>query len=252
MRARAKIALPVILAVVALASLTLWTLLRSEGQPAASAQEVVESACDDLEKARSYDMSATLKGSGDGVPWPITFTFKAQVSGHDYQSSLRATDGSGEDIVRIGDTDYQRSIITDGSGGVIEKGWQVSDTKLRDVDSWLSALGDSPVCPDLSDVLYLGDEQIDGVKVTHYASGDTDGSQKKALDALDSAFEGMKDVEAHEYWVNVDGQLVQHRLEIHSLSQGPGVERRVTSAIGITKFLNVGEPNVITAPTLGE
>ena len=249
MSARAKIALPVILAVVALASLTLWMLLRSEGQPAASAQVVVESACESLEKARSYDMSATLKGSGDGVPWPA-FTFKAQVSGSDYQSSLRATDGSGEDIIRIGDTDYERSLITDGSGGVIDEGWQISNTKLRDVDSWLGALGASPICPDVSDVLYVDEEQLDGVKVSHYASGDVDGSQKKALDALENTYEGH--VEVHEYWVNVDGQLVQHRLEIHSLSQGPGVERRVTSAIGITKFLNVGEPNVITAPTLGE
>ena len=248
---RIRTALVFVLGIVVLAGGALFFWPDLDDEPPASAQVVVESACESLEKARSYDMSATLKGSGDGVPWPA-FTFKAQVSGSDYQSSLRATDGSGEDIVRIGDTDYQRSIITDGSGGVIEKGWQVSDTKLRDVDSWLSALGDSPVCPDLSDVLYLGDEQIDGVKVTHYASGDTDGSQKKALDALDSAFEGMKDVEAHEYWVNVDGQLVQHRLGLHSLSQGGGTDRRTLSAIAVTKFLDVGEPNVITAPTLGE
>ena len=244
---RVRTALVFVLGIVVLAGGALFFWPDLDDEPPASAQVVVESACESLEKARSYDMSATLKGSGNGVPWPA-FTFKAQVSGSDYQSSLRATDGSGEDIIRIGDTDYERSLITDGSGGVIDEGWQISNTKLRDVDSWLGALGDSPICPDVSDVLYLGEEQLDGVKVSHYASGDVDGSQKKALDALESTYEGH--VEVHEYWVNVDGQLVQHRLEIHSLSQGPGVERRVTSAIGFTKFLNVGEPNVITAPTI--
>ena len=244
-----KIAAALTLGIVVLAggALLFWPDLDDE--PPASAQEVVESACESLEKARSYDMSATLKGSGNGVPWPA-FTFKAQVSGSDYQSSLRATDGSGEDIIRIGDTDYDRSLITDGSGGIIDEGWRTSDTKLRDVDSWLGALGDSPACPDLSNVLYLGDEQLDGVKVSHYASGDTDGSQKKALDALDSTYEGLKIVEAHEYWVNVDGHLVQHRLGLHSLSQGSGFERRNLSSIMLTKFLDIGEPNVITAPTI--
>lgn len=252
MSARITMALSLSIALLALACLTLWMSLRSEGPSAASAQEVVENACASMEKSQSYDMSATLKGSGDGEPWPVTFTFKAQISGNDYQSSLRATDGTGEDIVRIGDTDYEKSLNSDGYGGITSRGWQISDSKIRDVDSWLGALGDSPVCPDVSGVLYLGEEHLDGVKVSHYASGDTDGLQKKELDEIDSAYEGLKIVEAHEYWVNTDGQLVQHRLELHSLSQGHGTERRTLSSFMVTKFLNVGEPNTITAPTLGE
>ena len=117
-----RTALVLVLGFVVLAggALLFWPDLDDE--PQASEQEVVESACESLEKARCMIcLPRSRAAEWRSLP---AFTFKAQVSGSDYQSSLRATDGSGEDIIRIGDTDYERSLITDGSGGVIDEGWQ--------------------------------------------------------------------------------------------------------------------------------
>ena len=91
MRARAKIALPVILAVVALASLSCSAeepASTATPIPPASAQEVVESACGHMEGVDSYDFMASVKAEQDGVPFPDALTVEASVSGKDFQISF--------------------------------------------------------------------------------------------------------------------------------------------------------------------
>ena len=94
-----------------------------------------------------------------------------------------------------------------------------------------------------------GEDELDGVKVTVYTSGDTAGVEKDALDDVDSSFQGLKHASIHEYWVDGNGLLVQHREDRYTLSQYNG-GRTILRYVTLATFLDVGEPNVITAPTI--
>ena len=234
--------------VLAVGALLFWPDLDDE--PAASAQEVVESACDSMEKVESYDMATTIKVTGDGA-LELTGTFKAEVSGPDFRYENTYSDGYSNRAISVGGKDYVRYVRANKDGIFTTKGWEVFEEGVRDVESWLSDLGDTPICPDLSNVTFAGEEDLDGVKTSRYVSGDWDYSQKDAY-FNDKTFEGVIFLYVHEYWVDSNGQLLQHRLEQNSVSQGHGTERRVTNRISTTRFLDVGEANTITAPVLGE
>ena len=210
--------------------------------PQASAQEVVESACDHMEGVDSYDFMASVKAEQDGVPFPDALTVEASVSGKDYQISFTGGDGSTSEGIWVGNKGYTRST----AGGNV---WEVSAAPLENIVSQLSQLGDSPVCPDLSNVSLKGEDELDGVKVTVYTSGDTAGVEKDALDDVDSSFQGLKHASIHEYWVDGNGLLVQHREDRYTLSQYNG-GRTILRYVTLATFLDVGEPNVITAPTI--
>ena len=211
MSARAKIALPVILAVVALASLTLWTLLRSEGQPAASAQEVVESACDDLDKAASYDFIGTYKHTPPGGIGTFDMEIKGEVSGEDYHFEYTYEGTLIRALRRVGDKSYATQ-----PGGV----WELYNGRLQDFNVTLGAgaLGDTPICPDITGVVFKGDVK------------------------------GLKNVQAHNYWVDVSGQLVQHQLDYFTMAQYDDIQ--ISNGTIVKRFLDVGEPNVIEAPII--
>ena len=258
-----RTALVLVLGFVLLAGGALFFWPDLDNEPPASAQEVVESACTSLDKVDDYDVFATVKGSSSESPEHTvegTYTFKAQVSGKEFHGQLLNSNGTGEEYKRVGDSYYAKDTYM-GFDGLVTKGWQVHDGKIRHIDSWLSALGDEPICPDVSGVVFQAEEQLDGVKVSRYASGDVDGSQEKELDTTDDAFRGDKRVLFHQYWVNADGQLVQHRLEFFTLWQSPAgdvqwgspeLERQTSHGVMVMQFLEVGEPNTITAPVLGE
>ena len=250
MSIRTTIILPITVVLLAWAGIMLWISLRSESVPAAGAQEVVENACDSMEKVESYDMAATIKGTADGE-FDFTGTFKAEVSGQDFRYENQRSDGSSNMAIRVGGKDYVRYTRVGEDGIANTKAWELSAHEIRHAESWLTALGDSPICPDVSEVTFISEEQLAGVKVSRYVSGDFDGDLKDSY-FNDKGFEGVVYFHAHEYWVDADGQLVQHRLEQNSVSQGYGAERRVTNLVAVTKFLNVGEPNTITAPVIGE
>ena len=82
-----------------------------------------------------------------------------------------------------------------------------------------------------------------------YTSGDLSGVEKDALDEVDSSFEGEKHVSVHEYWVDASGQLVQHGEDRFTLVQYEG-SRSVLRYLTLARFLDVGEPNIITAPAI--
>ena len=127
MRARAKIALPVILAVVALASLSCSAeepASTATPIPPASAQEVVESACGHMEGVDSYDFMASVKAEQDGVPFPDALTVEASVSGKDFQISFTGGDGSTSEGIWVGNKGYTRST----AGGNV---WEVSAAPSR-------------------------------------------------------------------------------------------------------------------------
>ena len=86
-----RTALVFVLGVVVLAGGALFFWPDLDDEPQASAQEVVESACDGVDKVDDYDVSATVKGSYSESPEHTvegTYTFKAQVSGKDFHGQL--------------------------------------------------------------------------------------------------------------------------------------------------------------------
>ena len=229
-------------AVIGMAGLVVWFVSRDA--PSVSAQEVVERACAGMADVDSYDFIVTVKAEQGGVPFPETLTIKASISGKDYQTSITADDDgnqSASEGIKVGDMSYER---TTGNP------WRISEAPFQDIVSHLGQLGDSPVCPDLNNVTWKGEEELDGVKVTLYTSGDTSGVEKDALDDVDSSFQGLKHVSVHEYWVDSNGLLVQHREDRYTLSKHDGGST-LLRFLTLARFLDVGEPNIITAPVVG-
>ena len=174
--------------------------------------------------------------------WEEVFTLEASVSGDDYYAKYTAsTDGATMELMRLAGQSYYRDSI-DGAG------WEFLDFPLASIDRNLSVLGDTPTCPDLTNVTKVGDEVLNGVAVTKYTSGDG----KPAPLAAD--FRGSKRGDLFEYWVDGRGQLLQIYNEHYIAAHYEGsAEGKTTGVYRITTtFSGVGEPNTITAPTLGQ
>ena len=239
MKKRVSIAIGVV-AALAPAAAIVWVALLDT--PQASAQEVVEGACNQMNGVDSFDLYSVKKASLDGVPWEGTLVQKARISGADYHSqyTVEAT-GDTDEIIRVGGKGYYRSN---------DNAWQVSDGPLQDTTSHLAALGVTPICPDLSKVTWKGEEELNGVKVDRYISGSAMAEEVAALNDVDSAFRGEKRIAVHDYWVDERGQLVKHRLEAHTLAQYD-YGRGISVVTAETTFSGVEEPNIITAPVVG-
>ena len=226
----------------------LW--LRPQGAtPEASAQAAVESACDNLATEKEYDFTASLKGTNNGVSFPYAVTQKGNVSGEDYYTVFTVSNGETDEFMRVGGDSYWRR---SEAGNV----WERMDIDLKHTAGNLSALGNTPICPDLSEVVQKGETELDGVKVIRYISGDIDGSAKEALEQTGNDTRIDKEILFHEYLVDANGQLVQHRLETFVLTQledsTGSLHRQTATGTSITRFYDVGEPNTITAPAVGE
>ena len=109
-----------VLGAVAIGAVALFLWLDNRDAPMASAQEVVQTACDDMAKIDSYDFIASVKAEQDGVAFPDTLTVKASISGDDYQVSFSAGADSTSEGIKVGDKGYVRST----AGGNV---WKVSE-----------------------------------------------------------------------------------------------------------------------------
>lgn len=112
----------------------------------------------------------------------------------------------------------------------------------------LDILGDDPTCPDLTELTAfnaLGEERLDGVLVRHFESAPWD---RSALS--DGITEGTIS-RSYEFWVDATGRLVQFKESVHERyrydQDGPLQDTRIQY---VYKISGIGEPNVITAPTL--
>ena len=233
-----KIASALTLGIVVLAGGALFFWPDLDDEPQASAQEVVESACDDVDKAASYDFIGTLKHTSPGAETSVTAEVKGEVSGEDYHFEYTYEGALIRALRRVGDKSYATQ-----AGGV----WELYSSGLQDVDVSLGALGDTPICPDITGIVYKGDEELDGVKVKRYSSGDAEISEE-AVRALKDEEKGLKNVEAHNYWVDVSGQLVQHQLDYFTLAYYDDIQ--ISNGTITKRFLDIGEPNTITAPVV--
>ena len=213
--------------------------------PQASAQEVVESACTEMAKTDQYDFSSQAGGSENGVPYPGVIEAKGSVSGKDYYVTNTDYNDQVLEIKQVGSNYYMT--LADGT-------WLRREIQAGVPHDSLG-LGDTPICPDLTNVIRKGEADIDGVKTMRYVSGDVGGSEKSALES-DADFRGSKYVYFHEYWIDASGLLVQHRVQIYLLQQNDPetsiTGRNVSEGYKLTKFFGIGEPNTITAPVLGE
>ena len=215
-----------------------WLLAAREASPV-SAEQVMQQTCEQMAGLDSYDTISTIKTTVDGTQENYTITLKASVSGKDYQMSVSSDDSAVVDETRrVNGVGYYRS--TSGSNE-----WQVSKGVYRDFDEYLSDLGATPLCPNIAGVTRKGEEELNGEKVTVYTSGD----DITVLDDLGKSFRGQKEASTHEYWVNSQGVLVQHRQNLYEVVRDDEGGETAHYLI-LTRFMDVGEANTITAPTL--
>ena len=201
--------------------------------PQASAQVMVESACTEMANTDQYDFSSQAGGSENGVPYPGIIEAKGSVSGKDYYVTNTDYNDQVLEIRQVGSNVYMRQ-GTDGA-------WIQRDVQAR-VPHDVLGLGDTPICPDLTNVIQKGEEDLHGVKTIRYVSGDVDGSKEAALES-DSDFQGSKYIYFHEYWIDTGGLLVQHRAQIYLLQQNdPETEvtgRNVSEVFNRTRFFGI-------------
>ncbi len=245
MKIRSTATLVLGVALIALVGVGVWQT-GSQDTPA-SAQEVMARACTEMAKTDQFDYSAHSEGTEDGVPYSYTIEEKGSVSGKDLHVTYSANDEQINEFIRIGSDLYLRTES--------DSAWTV-----RNVDAAVSAydhlgLGDTPICPDLTNVTRKGEEDLNGVKTTRYVSGDIDGSEKETLQA-DGDFRGHKYIYFHEFWIDTNGLLVQHRMHFLLLSQRDQdtgeTSRNISEGSRLSRFIGIGEANTITAPVLGE
>ena len=224
----------------ALVGVTSWLLLR--GASPVSAEQAMESACANLAAAKDYDFTSTATGSQDGVDKGDTLLSEYQMSGDNYYAQVKLVNsGVGGEFLYVDGNGYQRDAETNYE-------WQPAYLPLLSGNEILTMLGDTPTCPDLTNVTKVGDEVLNGVAATKYTSGDG----KPAPLAAD--FRGSKRGDLFEYWVDGRGQLLQIYNENYIAAHYEGsAEGKTTGVYRITTtFAEVGEANTITAPTLGQ
>lgn len=251
-----------VIVIAAIAAAVLWWT-SARGPAVVSAEEALGRACAELDATDSYDVTATVDGTVDGRPYievyPDTtfFVHFMRVSGNDYHTTM--TEENDDTVViehiRVGNVLYlrERGYADDGGPG----DWK--EWRRRDVEAGpplLQYLGDNPLCPDLANLTVrsegtfnaLGDDLVDGVSTLHFS----DGGRLGPVGRVDDPEAQGTVSEKFDFWVDQDsGQLVQVVTEAHYRNQrfqeGPPENLKARWEI---KFSGIGEPNVITAPTL--
>ena len=220
------------MSVVALIATGLFLLQQSTDTPVASAQEVVDRACANMEQLDSYDITGTITATDPGGS-PQAISITARVSGDDYHVTY-SPEGSDSTLEgkRVAGVSYYR----DSSGG---NEWYVLDGNLEDLTASFDGLGGNPVCPDTTGMQARGAASVDGTTTRHFV----------ATASPASSGQGTSGDTSYQFWVNNNGQLVKHQQDTNSTAQtdtgGPGVRLQM-----VTTFSGIGEANTITAPVV--
>ena len=153
-------------AMVGAAGLLSWLLWWSTlaGPDEASAQAVVDRACNQMAWVRSYDATGTVKGYENGR-LDETLTLRLRVEGDDYHVRYTArSDGATADYRRVNGVGYYRD-STEGNR------WRVmTTTRFRDPGENLGGLGDNPICPLTSNLRSFGSAFDAGQQLRRYGS----------------------------------------------------------------------------------
>ncbi len=206
--------------------------------PDVSAQ-VVADACTKTTSATHIDLSTTHIGkslTGGGAD--STAEAKIRIAGPDFHYAAQTSDGQ---PFTTAEAIYLDGVVY----GRVEDGpWEVAhDIDSKNLARMLSlqpaADGSWDLCPQVTNIEKLGPEMLDGVATTHYKSV----SEEFTKAGKDDVYIGV----TLRYWLNEEGLLVQFQMDVEHHHGDQAVLNRTT-----TKVSGVGEPNVITAPTVGE
>ena len=246
-----KIAAALTLGIVVLAGGALFFWPDLDDEPQVSAQKAVENACADFGKVDAYDMTSRVVSYETVGYGPEEFygewTGKGEFDGGDYHIAGQEVGGDNSEVahIRIGDVGYRR--LTE-EGNV----WKELDRKLGDWTAFVQGMGSNPLCPTATDYRDLGSTTLNGEEVKRYTDAPVTGGQAYSLEELkEIPADGEGRRNTVEFWVNSNGELVQ----VYGTLWGGYIEDDVPVRYRITHtttFFNLGEPNVITAPTLGE
>ncbi len=180
-----------------------------------------------------------------------------RVSGNAYYTTITAPtyEGVVDEDIRVGIVLYYRSPQLVGCD-LCERNEGESFTHRYGDKAPFDVLGGAPLCPDLvalaaqTDDTFRAhrDELLDGVPTNHFSDEGPVGPVGRVGDLP----EGLVS-DKLEFWTDYEtGQLVQVVMETtyhdRRRENGPVLERMQRWTI---TFSGVGEPNVITAPTLG-
>ncbi len=210
--------------------------------PPVDAQAAVQEACSNPDARESFDAGIEIDGPGRSIEYGI------RVSGDDYhiagniristESGLSPYDGKFEII------EHESIYYTKEA----DQGWQI--VSGEDPGLFLTQFGD--LCPDLSQnpIRSLGEDTIDGKSVRRF-SASTSNPQ--------GSIDGGPDIQyTWDFWIEPSGLLVRSRVVSTHQSNGSSGTRAgsggsadATTSITITSTISsIGEPNVITAPTI--
>lgn len=250
MRAHSRTIVAVLVFTIAVAGAMVWWFgIRSSVQDARAA---VEDACGAMAAADSYDVTMEIATVVDGEAVDVV-TAIIRFSGDDQHGVLStAAEGTVAEYVLVGGVVYIRE-FTQG----ISPEWAVgAPPSSRSADPF-GFLGSNPVCPDIEELTEqewgaynaLGEEQLNGVTTQHF----TDGGSLGPVGAVDGALPvgSYSEDRRHEFWIDPDGQLVQTKeewlLRFQVTEGAPPIQQRTHTT---STFSGIGEPNVITAPSV--
>ena len=214
-----------------------------------SRPEAADRPCAGMDGLDNYDEVSTGTFEMNGNPDTLGIKRDMRVSGDGYHEvrTFNVDDGEGRtEFMRVAGVVY---FSASAYNGRLKQEWQVIESAPVGIPSPLLALGETPMCPDVRNLRFRGDEELDGVITTVYESGDSSGVEREAIEKLGSSFEGERRAIKDTFWVDGDGLLIQHEVETYYLYSRNGV-RQTGEDYTLTKFSGIGEPNTITAPVV--
>ena len=203
----------------------LW-LIGPLGDAPVDAAAAVEAGCEKVELSGSYDAFITVTYRGGGVDLAPTSLYEVRVNGDDYHMTA-GFEGEEETVkfVRVDGASYEHNPQGE---------W------VRMDDSGLSDL--LPACGKLINITNQGKATLaDGSKTTRYSAE----RPQQAGVHTDDYSETARHL--FDYWIDDNGQFVQHKREIIVDTTIEGESSRMVVEHLYT-FSGFGEENVITAP----
>ena len=189
-----------------------------------------------------FDLHVTTEATENGKQSDYAYDANVSVAGRNAHMRLQGF---------ISKPEHAEVILVDGMAYSRDVGapWRVDPLNPETptiLDTFVGALPTATgwsICPVLEEAMKVGDEVVQGMTTTHYTASDSfkalpDGTKERLITTQ------------WDYWVDETGLLVQlRRVE----TRPPHSQLPVTFITTQTTIISgVGEPNSITAPTVGE
>ena len=233
MSIRIASAIALVIVAIGVAYLVLW--LTQRDAPEAYAQQVAQ-ACEKAMASPYFDLYHVTTGKPIGGEINETLEVKARVANGDYHLTAQWETGPTMEAVYTGGVGYSH---LDNDPWQLERSID-SGFLNRHFDITVTQQGWS-ICPDLDFAEKVGVEMLDGEPMTRYMSNQNVVIPYDDKNSWSAYFE-------RDYWVDETGQLAQVRVVKTNPDAGKDAVGSIVTKV--TKIIGVGEPNVITAPSL--